>query len=424
MTTVTTELQEKGNAAKVASRALAGLTTAVKDRALHAIADALTDRTDEIVATNDDDCVDARTNGLDAHMIDRLRLTPARVQGMAADVRSVAALPDPVGEEFDARRLPNGLQVSRRRVPLGVIGTIYESRPNVTIDIASLCLKSGNAVILRGGKEALRSNVLLARIVREACAFAGVTSDAVQLVENTDRALVGEMLRMRGVIDLMIPRGNADLIRRVYEEATMPVVAGGIGTTHAFIDASADPSMAREIVVNAKTRRFSICNALDTVLIDAAIAERDLPGIAHGLVERGVELRCEARAADILAAAGVPHTAAGPDDFGYEFLAMIASVKVVDGLEGALEHIARYGSGHSEVIVTDSYAHAQRFMQEVDAAAVFVNASTQFTDGAQFGLGAEVGISTQKFHARGPLGLRELTSYKWIIQGDGHTRPE
>jgi glutamate-5-semialdehyde dehydrogenase len=356
-------------------------------------------------------------------MLDRLLLNPTRIAAMAGDVRHVATLPDPVGEEYDTRLLENGLRVGRRRVPLGVIGTIYESRPNVTIDIASLCLKAGNAVILRGGKEAIRSNVLLASIVRDAVAAAGLPADAVQVVERTDRALVGEMLKARDVIDLMIPRGSAELIRRVYEEASMPVVAGGIGVCHTYIDGSADPAMARAIVVNAKTRRYSICNALDTVLIDRA-ALAMLPDVARALTDRGVELRAEPEAAAALERAGVMFAPAGPDDFGYEFLALVASVKVVDGLDGALTHIAEYGSGHSEAIVTRDYAHAQRFLNEVDAAAVYVNASTQFTDGAQFGLGAEVGISTQKMHARGPMGLRELTSYKWVIYGDGQTRPE
>ena len=423
MTAIANELEVKGAAAKAAARRMATLTSAVKDRALLAIADALVARQDEIVAANAADCDVGRANGLDAYFLDRLLLTPARIAGMAADLRAVAALPDPVGETIDSRRMPNGLLVGRRRVPLGVIGTIYESRPNVTIDIAGLCLKSGNAVILRGGKEAIRSNAMLARIVQDAAVQAGIPDGAVQIVESADRTLVGEMLRMRDVIDLMVPRGSAELIRRVYAEATMPVVAGGIGVCHTYVDAGADLDMAREIVVNAKCRRYSICNALDTLLVDAAVAETHLPPIARALAERGVELRCEPRAASVLEAAGIAHATAREEDFGYEFLALIAAVKLVGGIGGAIDHIDRYGSGHSEAIVTQDYAHAQRFLDEVDAAAVYVNASTQFTDGAQFGLGAEVGISTQKMHARGPLGLRELTSYKWIIYGNGQTRP-
>jgi glutamate-5-semialdehyde dehydrogenase len=423
MTAVASELEQKGRIAKAASRRLATLPSAVKDAALLAIADALVAQTDAIVAANAVDVADARDNGLGEHLVDRLLLTPDRIAGMAADVRAVAALTDPVGEVIDMRRLANGLQVGRRRVPLGVIGTIYESRPNVTADIATLCLKSGNAVILRGGKEAIRSNTTLARLLQEAVAAVGVPEGAVQLVESTDRALVGEMLRMRDVIDLMIPRGNADLIRRVYEEATMPVVAGGIGVCHTYVDATADLDMARAIVVNAKTRRYSICNALDTLLVDRAAGESHLPPIARALVEGGVELRCDPDAGAVLERGGIPFVPASEEDFGTEFLALRAAVRLVDGIDGALAHIETYGSGHSEAIVTENYTNAQRFLDEVDAAAVYVNASTQFTDGAQFGLGAEVGISTQKMHARGPMGLRELTSYKWIIYGEGQTRP-
>jgi glutamate-5-semialdehyde dehydrogenase len=423
MTAVAGELEQKGALARAAGRRLASLTSAVKDDALRRIADALVARTDEIVAVNDVDVAEARDNGLDEHMIDRLLLTPGRIAGIAADVRAIIALPDPVGEVFDARRLPNGLQVGRRRVPLGVIGVIYESRPNVTVDIASLCLKSGNAVILRGGKEALRSNRLLAQIVREAAAEAGVPEGAVQFVESTDRALVSEMLRMRDTIDLMIPRGGAELVRRVEAEALMPAVVGGIGVVHTYVDASSSVEMAREIVVNAKTRRYSICNALDTILVERAALSTHLLPIARALVERGVELRCDEESAAVLRLAGVSHTPAGGDDFGMEFLAMVAAVAVVDGVAGAIEHIERYGSGHSEAIVTEDYSAAQRFLDEVDAAAVYVNASTQFTDGAQFGLGAEIIDSTQKTIARGPVGLREITTYKWIVFGDGQTRP-
>lgn len=423
MTTTVNELQEKGTSAKAASRRLAIVPSAAKDRALRAIADALVAHTDEIVAANDADRAEAEAAGLGEHLLERLLLTPERVAAIAADVRAVAALPDPVGEVIDGQRLPNGLQIERRRVPLGVIGTIYESRPNVTVDIAALCLKSGNAVLMRGGKEARRSNQALARIISAAAIDADIPAGALQLVESTDRALVGEMLGMRDLIDLMIPRGSAELIRRVYAEAQMPVVAGGVGVCHTYVDGGAELQMAREIVLNAKTRRYTICNALDTLLVDAAIADTHLPAIASDLRARGVELRCEPRAAVVLERAGVTCAAAGPDDFGYEFLALIAAIKIVDGVGGALAHIEQYGSGHSEAIITENYANAQRFLDEVDAAAVFVNASTQFTDGAQFGLGAEVGISTQKMHARGPLGLRELTSYKWLIRGDGQVRP-
>jgi glutamate-5-semialdehyde dehydrogenase len=423
MTITASELAQKGAAAREAARALARLDTMTKDRWLHAVADALQRRQDAVLAANAADCTDARDGGLGDAFIDRLLLTRERLAGMAADVRAIAALPDPVGEMFDVRTLPNGLQVGRRRVPLGVIGTIYESRPNVTVDIATLCVKAGNAVILRGGKEARRSNLALGGLLRDAAAETGLPVEAIQVIENPDRALVAEMLRMRDVIDLMVPRGGAELIRRVYAEATMPVVAGGIGVCHTYVDAFADLQMAVAIVVNAKCRRYSICNALDTLLVDAAIAARFVPMVGDALLQRGIELRCDPVSEALLRAAGYIVGPAAADDWGKEFLAPIAAVKVVDGLDGALAHIARYGSGHSEAIVTDSYAHAQRFLAEVDAAAVYVNASTQFTDGGQFGLGAEVGISTQKLHARGPMGLRELTSYKWIILGSGQTRP-
>ena len=423
MTTTVSELAQKGAAAKAASRRLARLDTAAKNRWLHAVAGLLESQQEAILEANQADCADGRDNGLSEALIDRLLLTPERLAGMAADVRAVAMLPDPVGEVIDMRTLPNGLQVGRRRVPLGVIGTIYESRPNVTVDIASLCVKAGNAVILRGGKEARRSNLALGDLLRQAAKGAGLPVDAIQVIESTDRALVGELLQMRDVIDLMVPRGGADLIRRVYAEAAMPVVAGGIGVCHTFVDDDANLEMAVDIVVNAKCRRYTICNALDTVLVGSAIAPRFLPVVAAELAARGVELRCDPEAERILGSAGHPVTPATDDDWGQEFLALIAAVKVVDGLDGALEHIERYGSGHSEAIITESYPNSQRFLNEVDAAAVYVNASTQFTDGAQFGLGAEVGISTQKMHARGPLGLRELTSYKWVILGNGHTRP-
>lgn len=423
MTTVASEIAEKGALARAGARRLAALDSATKNHWLLAVATALAERQADVLAANERDYAEARDAGTSPYYLDRLLLTPERLAGIAGDVRQVAALPDPVGEVIDMRTLPNGIQLGRRRVPLGVIGTIYESRPNVTIDIASLAIKSGNAVILRGGKEAWRTNRALGNLLRDCARDTGVPEDAIQVIENTDRALVGEMLKLRDVIDLMVPRGGADLIRRVYAEATMPVVAGGVGVCHTYVDDSADPRMAVDIVVNAKTRRYSICNALDTVLVDRGIAARWLPEMARELTARGVELRCDPASEAVLRAAGYAVTSATESDWGHEFLALVAAVKVVDGLDAAIEHIARYGNGHSEAIVTESYANAQRFLNEVDAAAVYVNASTQFTDGAQFGLGAEVGISTQKMHARGPIGLRELTSYKWIVLGNGHIRP-
>jgi glutamate-5-semialdehyde dehydrogenase len=356
--------------------------------------------------------------------LDRLLLTSDRLNGTADEIQQVAELPDPIGEVIETTSLPNGLIASRRRVPLGVVGSIYESRPNVTVDIFGLCLKSGNACILRGGKETIRSNTALVALLRRALTDAGVTTDAVQFLDNPDRALVDAMLKMNKYIDLLVPRGGASLVRFVAENATMPAVTGGIGVCHTYVDRAADLKMAVEIVHNAKVRRPSICNALDTVLVHSEIANEGLPLIAKGLTASGVELHCDNRALSILGP-DAPGTAlpANEDDWGKEFLALIAAVKVVDSLDEALEHIETYGSGHSEAIITEDDSAATRFLDEVDAAAVYVNASTQFTDGGQFGLGAEVGISTQKFHARGPMGLKELTSYKWVIVGKGQVRP-
>jgi glutamate-5-semialdehyde dehydrogenase len=423
MTVTGTELQAKGEAARRASRRLAWLSSEIKNQALIETAQALTDRQDEILAANGADYDQARHSDMSEAMLDRMLLDPSRIAGIAADVRAIAALPDPVGEVIEGRTLPNGLDLARVRVPLGVIGAIFESRPNVTIDISSLALKSGNAVILRGGKEAIRTNIVLASLAREAQTAAGVPEGALQFIEDIDRALVGEMLAMKDTIDLLIPRGGAQLIEYVRDNATMPVVAGGIGVCHTYVHCSADIEKALAIVDNAKRRRVSICNALDTLLIDQAIAGDFLPALGRRWAEAGVDMRCDPRAEAILRGAGLPATPAAPDDFGTEFLALVAAVRVVDSLDEALEHLVRYGSGHSEAIVTEDYSAAERFLREVDAAAVYVNASTQFTDGGQFGLGSEVGISTQKMHARGPMGLRELTSYKWIIRGTGQVRP-
>ena len=422
MTTVTTDLTAIGAAAKGAARRLAFATTDAKNRALEAIACGLLEQEGPILEAADADYADAKAAGLSEAMLDRLLLNHQRLERMAADVRNIAGLPDPVGEIIDQHTLPNGMEVGRVRVPLGVVGSIYESRPNVTIDISALCLKSGNAAVLRGGKEALRSNAALVAVVQEAGRAAGLPDGSVQFISDPDRALVAELLRMRDTIDLLIPRGGADLIRHVAENAAMPVVTGGIGVCHTYVDATADQTMALEVVHNAKLRRPTICNALDTLLVHRATAGTLLPRVAARLAEAGVELRCDVEAAQLLGnRQGVKP--AGPDDWGKEFLALVAAVKVVGSLDEALQHIEQYGSGHSEAIITEDYTAAQRFLREVDAAAVYVNASTQFTDGAQFGLGAEVGISTQKMHARGPMGLRELTSYKWLIRGSGQVRP-
>jgi glutamate-5-semialdehyde dehydrogenase len=395
----------------------------VKNCALEGIADALVKHSAEIQAENKKDYSAGREKGLSEAMLDRLLLTDERIKGMARDVRAIAALPDPVGEVFDMQNRPNGLTIGKKRVPLGVIGSIYESRPNVTVDISSLCLKSGNSCILRGGSEAINSNRVLARLIRGAIAEAGVPEDAVQYVDDPDRKLVEAMLHMKQHIDLMVPRGGDKFIKFVVANATMPVVAGGVGVCHTYVDRSADLEKAVAIVYNAKVKRPTVCNALDTLIVHSEAAPRYLPAIGKEWAKAGVEMHCDRRAMSIL---GPLHEMnvkpAANEDWGKEFLALVAAVKVVDSVDEALEHIQTYGSGHSEAIVTEDYSAAMRFLEEVDAAAVYVNASTYFTDGGQFGLGAEVGISTQKFHARGPMGLKDLTSYKWIVLGNGHVR--
>ena len=417
-------LHALGQAAQKAARKLARLSTEDKNAVLMNLVDLLRSDQKDVLEANRADYEEAESEGLEESLLDRLLLTSDRLNGTADEIQRVAELPDPIGEVIETSSLPNGLTTSRRRVPLGVVGSIYESRPNVTIDIFGLCLKSGNACILRGGKETIRSYTALVTVLRKALTKAGVTTDVVQFVDNPDRVLVDAMLKMDGYIDLLVPRGGASLVKFVAENATMPAVTGGIGVCHTYVDRSADLEMAAEIVHNAKVRRPSICNALDTLLIHSEVAVNGLPIIAKALSASGVELRCDNRALSILG----PHSSevaipANEDDWGREFLSLTAAVKVVDSFNDALEHIETYGSGHSEAIVTEDKSAATRFLDEVDAAAVYVNASTQFTDGGQFGLGAEVGISTQKFHARGPMGLKELTSYKWVVVGKGQVRP-
>ena len=417
------ELEAKGRAAKAASHRLAYLSTDIKNKALQNISHNLLAKREEILTANQVDYKEAEASGMSAVMLDRLMLNPNRLETIAQDVLTVAALPDPVGEIFDMRTQPNGLQIGKKRVPLGIIGAIYESRPNVTIDIAALCLKSGNAVILRGGKEAIHSNSALVKVVQDASVSAGMPEGAVQFIENTDRALVDHLLTMSDIIDLIIPRGGAGLIKFVSEKACMPAVSGGIGVCHTYVDKSADVNKAVAIANNAKVQRPTVCNALDTLLVHADIAERYLSLVAAEWAKAGVEMHCDERALAILKShSGLKLIPATKEDWGKEFLALVAAIKVVDSLDEALAHIERYGSGHSEAIVTEEYPAAMRFLNEVDAACVYVNASTRFTDGGQFGLGAEVGISTQKLHARGPLGLRELTTYKWVIFGSGQVR--
>ena len=417
-------LHALGQAAQKAARKLARLSTEDKNAVLMNLVDLLRSDQEDVLEANRADYEEAESEGLEESLLDRLLLTSDRLNGTADEIQRVAELPDPIGEVIETSSLPNGLTTSRRRVPLGVVGSIYESRPNVTIDIFGLCLKSGNACILRGGKETIRSNTAMVTVLRKALTKAGVTTDVVHFVDNPDRVLVDAMLKMDGYIDLLVPRGGASLVKFVAENATMPAVTGGIGVCHTYVDRSADLEMAAEIVHNAKVRRPSICNALDTLLIHSEVAVNGLPIIAKALSASGVELRCDNRALSILgpqsSEVGIP---ANEDDWGREFLSLTAAVKVVDSFNDALEHIETYGSGHSEAIVTEDKSAATRFLDEVDAAAVYVNASTQFTDGGQFGLGAEVGISTQKFHARGPMGLKELTSYKWVVVGKGQVRP-
>jgi glutamate-5-semialdehyde dehydrogenase len=423
MSTAIYELTTKGKLARDAAKKLARLSTRVKDQALSNIAEDIKSREAEILSANAKDIQAGRKKGLSEALLDRLLLNTSRLEGMATDVLAVAALPDPIGETFEQRIMPNGLQIGRRRVPLGVIGAIYESRPNITVDISVLCLKSGNAVIMRGGSEAIHSNTVLARVVRDSIAGAGVPQDAVQFIDSPDRAMVERMLSLKEYIDLMIPRGGADFIRFVGENARMPVITGGVGVCHTYVDKDANVENAVAIAYNAKVQRPTVCNALDTLLVHSEVAPRYLPAIAKEWAKAGVEMHCDLRALRILGPSEVLNLkSATEEDWGMEFLSLTAAVKVVDSLDEALEHIEQYGSGHSEAIITEDYSKAMRFLDDVDAAAVFVNASTRFTDGSQFGLGAEVAISTNKMHARGPMGLRELTSYKWIVLGTGQVR--
>ncbi len=411
-------LHELARQAKEAAGKLALYDTATKNRGLEAIALALEARQGEILEANGRDMAQAEQSGMRPAMLDRLRLTPERIAGMAKGVREVMALPDPVGEIMDTVVRPNGLNIRKVRVPLGVVGIIYEARPNVTVDAAVLCLKSGNAAFLRGGKEAFGTNLVLAGIMKDALAQAGLDSDCVTFLDDTSHATADAMMRQRGFIDVLIPRGGAGLIRRVLETATIPTIETGTGNCHLYVDKSADLDMAVEILFNGKCSRPSVCNALETVLVHEAVAERFLPAAYARLEACHVEWRGCERTQAILP--GI--TAATEEDYAQEFNDYILAARVVDSLDQALAHIARYTTHHSEAIVTADPTAAERFLREVDAAAVYVNASTRFTDGGEFGCGAEIGISTQKMHARGPMGLRELTSYKYVVQGNGQVR--
>tara|TARA_B100000676_G_scaffold313288_1_gene393049 strand:+ start:24821 stop:26065 length:1245 start_codon:yes stop_codon:yes gene_type:complete len=411
-------------AANRAARQLASTPSEAKNAALVAIADSIESNCQSILRANEQDLEVATLNGLDLHLLDRMTLNNLRVKAMAGAARDIAELEDPIGEVLEERIRPNGLNIQRVRVPLGVIGVIYESRPNVTIDIATLCLKSGNGVVLRGGKECITTNTVLAGIVKDSIESVGISREAVQFIETTDRSIVEEMLEMDDLIDLMIPRGGAELVYFVGQNAKMPAITGGVGVCHTYVDAEANVDQAVKIVVNAKTQRPTVCNAMDTVLVHQNVAREYLPKLATELGIRDVELRADSRAMSILdaLAGGTKVVPAQDEDFGMEFLALIASVKIVDSMDDAMEHIAEYGSKHSEAIVSENSETTERFLTEVDSAAVFANTSTYFNDGAQFGLGAEVAVSTNKLHARGPMGLKEITTYKWKVRGDGQVR--
>ncbi|MGN8769733.1 glutamate-5-semialdehyde dehydrogenase [Paenibacillus barengoltzii] len=412
------EVREKAKLAGTAVSVLNRLTTAQKNDALLVVADALVRNSDAILAANEEDLQRGRDNGTSSSLLDRLALTHARIEGIAEGLRQIVELPDPVGDVMETINRPNGLHIIKRRVPLGVIGIVYEARPNVTVDAMGLCLKTGNAVVLRGGSSALSSNRQILKIIHEALAGTQVPVDAVQLIEDPNRASVDEMLKLNGLLDVVIPRGGSSLIQTVVQNATVPVIETGAGICHTYLDASADPVMATEIAMNAKIQRPSVCNSMETLLVHEAFAAQHLLELANRFKEAGVELRGDEAARQLIAWA-VPAT---DEDYATEYNDYILNVKIVRNLDEAMAHIARFGTKHSECIVTQDSANAERFQQEVDAAAVYHNASTRFTDGFEFGFGAEIGISTQKLHARGPMGLTALTSSKYIIQGNGQIR--
>ncbi|MFU3984493.1 glutamate-5-semialdehyde dehydrogenase [Pseudomonas aeruginosa] len=408
-----------GRDARAASRLLACAATAQKNRALLAAADALDAARAELSHANEQDLAAGRGNGLEPAMLDRLALTPARIDDMIEGLRQVATLPDPIGEIRDMRYVPSGIQIGKMRVPLGVVGIIYESRPNVTIDAASLCLKSGNATILRGGSEAIHSNQAIARCIQQGLAEAGLPAAAVQVVETTDRAAVGALISMPEYVDVIVPRGGKGLIERISREAKVPVIKHLDGICHVYIDVAADLDKAIRVADNAKTQRYAPCNTMETLLVHAGIAERALPPLATIYREKGVELRGDAATRALL---GADVLEATEEDWRTEYNAPILSIRIVDGLDAAIEHINTYGSQHTDAIITENFSDARRFLAEVDSASVMVNASTRFADGFEYGLGAEIGISTDKLHARGPVGLEGLTSEKYVVFGDGHVR--
>ncbi len=412
-------MQDTGARARTASRVLAAAETAAKNAALQAIADTLDRQRATLIAENRKDLDAGAAKGLDAALLDRLELNEARIDSMIEGVRQIAALPDPIGEMFDMKYRPSGIQVGRMRVPLGVVGIIYESRPNVTADAAALCLKSGNATVLRGGSEAFHSNQAIAAAIHAALESAGLPADAVQVIATTDRTAVDLMVTMPESIDVIIPRGGKGLIERISAAARVPVIKHLDGICHVYVDDEADPKKAFDVALNAKTQRYGTCNTMETLLVNDTIAADFLPEIAAAYLEKGVELRgCDKTCALL----GDRCSPAKPQDWDEEYLAPILSIRVVDDLDGAIDHITRHGSMHTESIITENITKARRFLREVDASSVMVNASTRFADGFEYGLGAEIGISTDKFHARGPVGLEGLTSVKYVVLGDGHIR--
>ncbi len=414
---VTAYMTQVGQQARAASREMAKANTGVKNAALMAIAAAIESQRPALAEANRIDLENGRANGLEPAMLDRLELTPARIDGMIEGLHQVAALPDPVGAISDMNYRPSGIQVGKMRVPLGVIGIIYESRPNVTVEAASLCLKSGNATILRGGSEAINSNQAIARCIADGLEAAGLPHNAVQIVETTDRAAVGELITMPDYVDVIVPRGGKGLIERISNDARVPVIKHLDGICHVYIDIEADPGKAIKIALNAKTHRYGVCNAMETLLVHDQIADLILPKLAALYAEKGVELRGCAKTQSIISC-----VAASEDDWSTEYLAPILAIRVVDNIDAAIDHINTYSSQHTESIVTENYTLARRFLTEVDSSSVMVNASTRFADGFEYGLGAEIGISTDKIHARGPVGLEGLTSQKYIVLGDGHIR--
>lgn len=413
-------LEEMGLRAKETSGCLARLDTAAKNGALLAAASALRTKQDNLLAANATDIARAKENGMHEGLIDRLRLTASRIESMAEGLEQLISLPDPIGEVTDMKRRPNGLLIGKKRVPLGVVGIIYESRPNVTADAFGLCFKTGNAVILKGGSDALRSNLAITEVLREALLSCRIPADAIQLIPYTEREITAQFMRLNRYVDVLIPRGGAGLIRAVVENSTIPVIETGTGNCHIYVDETADLSMAVRIITNAKTQRIGVCNACESLVVHERVLNRLLPLLRQELAAvHDVELRGDARAC----AADNTVLPAAEEDWGREYLDYILSIKTVASLDEAIAHINRYNTGHSEAIITESYTNAQRFLDEIDAAAVYVNASTRFTDGFEFGFGAEIGISTQKLHARGPMGLDALTTTKYIIYGNGQTRP-